>query len=81
MPKMSGYVKTFKIKEGDNNFDEKLLKKYRAILTKIEDLKNIELTALTVYYDRFIKPNIRTNGDKVCAKFCGLTVPEDDIEC
>ena len=47
MPKMSGYVKTFRVKEGDqdkNNElmsfcidDEKLLEKYKAIWTKIED--------------------------------------------
>ena len=53
---MSGYIETFKIKEGDkdkNNKlmsfridDEKLLEKYKAIWTKIEDLKNIELNAL-----------------------------------
>ena len=46
MPKMSGYVKTFKIKEKDkdkNNKlmsfrkdDEKILEKYKAIWTKIE---------------------------------------------
>ena len=49
---MSGYVKIFKIKDEDkyknSNLipfrinDEKLLKKYKAIWTKIEDLKNIE---------------------------------------
>ena len=46
MPKMSGYVQTFKIKEKDkdkNNKlmsfrkdDEKILEKYKAIWTKIE---------------------------------------------
>ena len=46
---MSGYVKTFKVKDGDkdkNNKlmsfridDEKLLEKYKAIWTKIQDLK------------------------------------------
>ena len=51
MPKMNGYVKTFKVKEGDkdknNNLmsfridNEKLLEKYKAIWTKIENLKNI----------------------------------------
>ena len=47
MPKMSGYVKIFKFKEEDNKLmsfcrdDEKLLEKYKAIWTKIEDLKNI----------------------------------------
>ena len=29
--------------------DEKLLEKYKAIWTKIKDLKNIELNALPVY--------------------------------
>ena len=47
MPKMSRYVKTFKVKGGDkgkNNKstsfrinDEKLLEKYKSIWTKIED--------------------------------------------
>ena len=51
LPKMSGYVKTFKVKDGDkieNNQlisfhtdDEKLLEKYKSIGTKIEDLNNI----------------------------------------
>ena len=50
---MNGYVKTFKVKDGDkvkNNRlmsfcidDVMLLEKYKAIWTKIEDLKNIEL--------------------------------------
>ena len=72
---MSGYVKTFKVKEGDkdkNNklmsfriYHEKLLENYKATWTKIEDLKNIELNALPVYEDRYIKTKIRTHGDKV----------------
>ena len=51
MPKMSGYVKTFKVKEGNNKVmpfrmdDEKLLEKYKAIWTEIEDLKNMKLNA------------------------------------
>ena len=62
---MSEYVKTFKVKDGDkvkNNKlmslridDEKLLEKYNATWTKIEDLKNIELITLPVYDDRYIK--------------------------
>ena len=65
MPKMSGYVKTFKIKEKDkdkNNKlmsfrkdDGKILEKYKAIWTKIEDLENIKLNALSVCDDRYIK--------------------------
>ena len=48
MPKISGYVKTFKVMEGENRLipfrvdNKKLLQKYKAIWTKIETLKNIE---------------------------------------
>ena len=48
MPKMSGYVKTFKVENKINKLmsfcidDEKLLERYKAIWTKSEDLKNIE---------------------------------------
>ena len=55
LPKMSGYVKTFKVKDRDedtnNNLtsfridDERLLEIYKIIWTKIEDLKNIELNS------------------------------------
>ena len=38
--------------------DENLLEKYKTIWTKNEDLKNIELNALPVYDDRYIKPKI-----------------------
>ena len=75
MPKMSGYIETFKIKEGDkdkNNKlmsfridDEKLLEKYKAIWTKIEDLKNIELNPLSVSYERYVKTKIKTYSGKV----------------
>ena len=61
---MSGYVKTSKVEEGDqdknNKFlsfdidDEELLEKYTAICTKIENLKKIKLNALPVYYDMYI---------------------------
>ena len=84
---MSGYVKTFKVKEGNNKLmsfridDEKLLEKYKAIRIKIEDLKNIKLSALPVHDDRYIKTKIRTFGDKVYTNFRGLNVPEDDKEC
>ena len=58
LPKMSGFVKTFKVKDGDKDKsnklmslrvdDEKLLEKYKTIRTKIEGLKNIELNASLV---------------------------------
>ena len=70
MPKISWYVRTFKVQYGDkykNNKlmsfhidDEKLLEKYKAIWTKIGDLKNYELNTLPVYDDRYIKAKIRT---------------------
>ena len=51
MPKTNGYVNTFKVKDRDkdkNNKlmyfridDKRLLEKYKAILTKIEDLKTL----------------------------------------
>ena len=43
----------------------RLLEKYKAIWTKIEDLKNIELNALPVYDDKYIKTKIRTYKEKV----------------
>ena len=67
LPKVSGYVKTFKGKSGDTNKnskllslltdDENLLKKFKIFWTKIEDLQNIELNALPVYNDRYKNQN------------------------
>ena len=45
--------------------DGKLLEKYKAIWTKIEDLKSTEVNTLPVYDDRYKKTKIRTYGDKV----------------
>ena len=59
--KMSGYVRTFKVEDKSNKLmsfrmdDEKLLEKFEAIWTKIEDLKNIQLNALPGYNVRYIK--------------------------
>ena len=65
MSKMSGYVKTFKVKDGDKDKSsksmpfhidyEKLLEKYKGIWTKIQDLRHIELNASPVYNDRYLK--------------------------
>ena len=71
MPKVSRYVKTFKDVDKIKKLftfridDEKLLEKYIAIWTKIEDLKNIELDSLPVYNGRYRKTKIRTYGNKV----------------
>ena len=87
MPKMSGYVKTFTVENKINKLisvridNEKLLEKYKAIWTKIENLKNIELDALPVYDNKYIKIKIRTYGDKVYTNFHDSNVPEDNTEC
>ena len=88
---MSGYVKTFNVKDGDKDKNNKLvsfridneiiLEKYKTIWTKIEDLTNIDLNALPIYDNRYIKTKIKTYNDKVYANVFGLNVPEDDIEC
>ena len=44
---------------------EKLLKKYKTIWTKVEDLQNTELNTLSVYDNRYVKSKTRTYGDKV----------------
>ena len=70
VPKMSVYVKIFKVKDGDKDksnklmsfciHDKDLLEKYRAIWTITEDLKNFKLNALPVYDD-----DIYINRNKV----------------
>ena len=84
---MNEYVKTFKVKDKNNNLtsfrmdDEKLLEKYKTIQTKIDDLKNIDLNALPVSDYRYIKTKIRTYGDTVYTNSHGLNVLEIGIEC
>ena len=64
IPKISGYVKIFKDKNKSNKFmslsidDKELLEKCETIWIKIEDLTNIELNALPLYNDRYIKIKI-----------------------
>ena len=81
-PKRNGYVKPFKVKEGDNKFmsfcidNEELFEKYNAIWTKTK-----VLNSLSVYDNTYIKTKIRKCGEKAHTNFHGLNVPEDDIEC
>ena len=75
---MTGYLKTFKVKEGDNKLMSFCIK---TIWTKIEDLKNIELNVLPVYDDRYVKTKIRKCSDKVYTNFHALNVPKDGMEC
>ena len=89
LPKMSGYVKIFKVKDGVKNNklmsfhinDEELWEKYKTIWVKIEVLKNIELNAAPIYADGYIKTKIRTCSDNFYTKFCSLNVTEDAVEC
>ena len=70
LPKLSRYVKTFKVKDGvkdkSNKLmsfrmdDDKLLEKYKIICTKVEDLQNNRLNDLPIYDDRYLKTKIRT---------------------
>ena len=53
--------------------DEKLLEKYKAIWTKIENFKNIELNALPVYDGRYTKIKIRTYGDQVYTNYTNMS--------
>ena len=58
--------------------DEKLLEKYKAIWTKIQNLENIKrFTSICMM--TYIKTKIRTCGDEIYTNFRDLNVPEDDI--
>ena len=60
-PKMNGYIKTFKLKDGYEDKSNKLmcfqidddtiLEKYQKNWNNIENLKSVELNALPVYDD------------------------------
>ena len=61
LPKMSGYVKTFKVKHGDKNKNNKLMSfliNDENLRFKIEDFKNIGLNALSFYDYIYIKTKI-----------------------
>ena len=91
LSKISGYVKNFNFKDGDNDKnnklmsfhieDDKLLEKYKSIWTKIEGLWNIKFSFLTVYENRYLKTKIRAYGDKVYTNYRCSNVPEDGTEC
>ena len=75
MPKISGYVKTFKVKMDIKIKTIKIKKSFfqkKAIWIKIEDLKNTELDTLPGYDDRYMKIKIQTCVDKV---YNNLNVP------
>ena len=86
MPETNGCVKIFKVKDKNSNvfpyrWREIIKKSYKATCTRKKYLKNIELNAIPVCDDRYIKTKIITYDDKVYTNFRGWNVPEDDIEC
>ena len=90
MSKMSWHVTTFKVKEGDKDKsnklmsfrieNEKILGKYKAFWSKIENFKNIELITIPIYNDKHRETKIRTYGVKLYTNFRGLNAPADYIE-
>ena len=66
---MTGYVQIFKVNYGDEDKsnklmsfrkdDEKLLEKYKTILTNVEDLKSSEMDVLPIRDVRYAKSKIR----------------------
>ena len=79
MPKMSGYVKTFKVEDRNNELMpfridvEELLKRYKSIWTRFEDSKNLKSNALPVYR------HIKTYRDKVYTNFHDIETIETFI--
>ena len=62
--------------------DEKLLKKYKAIWTKIEDLENMNLNVLHVSNKFKRRTKIKTFGDKVYTSFRSLiSLKIDNSKC
>ena len=79
MPKMSGYVKTFKVEDRNNELMpfridvEELLERYKSIWTRFEDSKNLKSNALPVYR------HIKTYRDKVYTNFHDIETIETFI--
>ena len=91
LPKMNGYVKIFEDKGGDKNKNnklkylridkDKLFEEIKTFWTKVKDFKNNELNTAPVFVVMYIKTKIKTYGNNVYTNFCGLSVPEDGVEC
>ena len=67
LTKRSGYVKTFKVKDGDKDKNNKWISfhiddenKYETIWTKAEILQNLKFNAFPIYEDKYIKIKIGT---------------------
>ena len=79
MPKMSGYVKTFKVEDRNNELMpfridvEELLERYKSIWTRFEDSKNLKSNALPVYR------HIKTYREKVYTNFHDIETIETFI--
>ena len=75
LPKLSGYVKIFKVKDKNDKlmFFRIMMKIFQKNIKlrfgKNVNLKNIELNALPVYDDRYIKTKTRAYGIKFILTF------------
>ena len=85
---MSGYVKDEDEDKNRNNKlmsfridDDKLSETFTSTWIKIEDLKNIELNALSVYDVIYIKPKLRIYGGNIYINFRVLNVSYNVVEC
>ena len=78
---MSWYVKTFKVKDGDKDKNNKLMSFCKKAPSGLRLKTYKKLNALPASDDRYIKTKIRTCSDKVYHNFCGLNVAEDGVEC
>ena len=77
MPKMIGYVQTFKIEDRNNKLMSFHIKHIKLFKLRLKIFKKNELNALPVYDDRYIKTKIITFGDKVYTNIHDLNVPEN----
>ena len=58
-----------------------LVENYKSICTMIEELQHVELNALPVYDDKYMKAKIRTYDNNIYTNFASLHVAKDGVEC
>ena len=82
---MSGYVKTFKVKDGDKDKNKKYdvflyrcwwqaITKIKTIWTKREKISKYQIRCFTSFDDRYIKSKIKTCRHEIYINFRGLNV-------
>ena len=61
--------------------NDQLLERHKIIRTKIEKLKGLKLSSLSIYDNKYIKTKIRTYNNIFYTDFHELGVSEDDTQC